>query len=69
MSMPLDLRRTVLVNEPSLVGFYRFPASRAGDCLSFSEKHVGLTDASLVEREQPAGHCLSNQLRNVLLHG
>jgi hypothetical protein len=42
--MLLDLRHAVLVNEPSLVGFYGFPTSRAYDSLWFSEEHVGLTE-------------------------
>jgi hypothetical protein len=42
--MPLDLRHSVLVNEPPLFGFYGFPACSADDGLGFSEEHVGLTE-------------------------
>jgi hypothetical protein len=42
--MPLDLRHSVLVDEPSLFGFYGFPAGSADNCLGFSEEHAGLSE-------------------------
>src|SRR5678816_1024177 len=42
--MPLNLCQPVLVDEPSLLGFYPFPARSADDCLRFSKEHVGLRE-------------------------